>query len=390
MISWLLASASQGAAAEEVLYEQQIRPRPLHIIVPVNCDGQRRLMILDTGFAMRALDSSLQSHLHEYLREENLDAIGGKLKAKVWKSPPTAVGRWKLPPAEVITLDCAPFRRVLGTDVRGILGLDFLQEDALEVNYDQGRLRFLRNYQPPLSVTPFLPGEKSGGMKFLPVSISDHSLPTVRIELEGIVVNTDIDTGSDGSISLQTETFEKLVANGAIAPEPDSGVLGEVTAAGTFTSHDGTFTRGNILGIDLKGVPVSDGRNVNVLGLSFLLHFNFVYDVAVQRFYFERRHGEPPISAAAMKALFIYRKGHCEVFALRPGPAEDAGLQKGDRILKLGPLRGKELNVYSMYDLCEASAGQTIEVEYARGGKSHPFKSQIQLREKRFIYPVEP
>jgi len=227
-------------------------------------------------------------------------------------------------------------------------------------------------------------------MKYVPMSVNELGIPSVRIEMEDGNVNAAIDTGQNSFIELQTTTFEKLVASGAITRIPDSDDSQDITAAGSFKSHMGRFTRGNVLGIDLHDVPVVDGRNADLLGLSFLVHFNFVCDLTTQCFYFERRRGEPPINDAAMiGAWFIYPGGHCRVLGMRHGPAEDAGLRINDAILKLGPLRGRELNAYSIYDLCETRAGQTIDVEYSRAGKEKTFKTQLKLLEKRFTYPPQ-
>jgi hypothetical protein len=262
----------------------------------------------------------------------------------------------------------------------------------MEVNFDEGKLRLLRDYIPPASTSILKPGGRLKGWTYVPMDLGASGLPFVRMEIGGVSIKAIIDTGALSCIQLRKETFDRLVSRGTIAPAPDSENIKSADAGGIATNRTGKFTSGNVLGIDLNGTPVADCKAVNILGLRFLQHFNFVCDLAGRRLCLQQRHAEPPINPYEMiGAGFIYTEGHCRVFDIaESGPAYEAGLRKDDDILKFGSLQEKNLNRLSEYEICETCAGQTIDVEYSRAGKEQVLKARLKLRKKRFLFPPQP
>jgi hypothetical protein len=394
LIPGLLAWPFNRSTAEEVLYEQTIPVQPFPIVVPTNFDGVTLPMVLDTGCYGHVLDPSMRPHFGHYNGRTTFGIIGGEMAADCYDAPDMKLGMWKLPPWTLLECDCGQIDRMLGVGLKGFLGLGPLRNVAIDVNFDRRRLRFVRSFKTPESATLFQAGEKQGGMKYVPVNSNKWGLPFFKISIEGLTVYPAIDTGATTSIGLRTETFDKLVTDGAITQISDLRVAKKAEGlGGEMTGHSGYFTRGSLFGINLNGVEVDDTKDMDLLGMLFFLHFNFVYDTSTQTFYFERRHGEPPIKYLTMMGVcFVYSEGHCRVFALNPtgGPAENAGIRKDDTILKLGPLKENELTITSVYDLCESSAGQTIDVEYARIGEQQTFKRRLNLLEKQYLYPPQP
>jgi hypothetical protein len=392
VISMLLLAPVDRSLGEEVLYEQKIRAQPLQITMPVNVDGTTVTMIFDTGAADHLLDVSLASHLKEAIGKANLMALGGVRETTAWWAPSMTLGTWKVPASKAITIDLSHFGELLGVNVKGAFGIAALRQTAIEVNFDRERLRILQGFTGPRSASLFLPGDKSKGVKYVPAELDDTGVPIIKAPIENEMARLILDTGNNMAIGLRSETFAKLVAAGVIGT-PDANQVGSADALGAVQMHSGTFTRGTLLGVDLRGFPCNKNEGSDTVGIEFLLNFNFVYDAEAGRFYFERRKTEPPLRYNLMLgAAFGYSAGHCRVLALHPGggPAEDAGLRQGDGILKLGTLSEEELNTSSVYDLCSTHAGQTIEVEIARPGESQPIKTHLKLLEKQFLYPQSP
>jgi hypothetical protein len=118
----LLGCLPNRSSAQEVLYEQKIQSNSLPIIVPTVLDGEVISMILDTGASVYSVDTSIQPHLHHYLKEEAAGATDSDFRAKVWESPTMSVGNWKLPHGSVVAIDFTAVRSAIGLDIRGFSG----------------------------------------------------------------------------------------------------------------------------------------------------------------------------------------------------------------------------------------------------------------------------
>jgi len=271
-----------------VLYEQKLRAQPGKIIVPVKVDGATFPMIFDSGCYTPAFDLSMQSHVGRSVGKTTLNVFGGAVGTRLYQAPGMMMGAWTLAPSEAVVMDFARFSAMLGVEVRGVLGTRCLQQAAVDLDFDRERLRFLRHYQPPETAAPYLPREMSDGWQYLPVKFNEAG-PIITTKLEDVTVHLIVDTGTSAGIGLRRGTFDKLAVRGVIAREPETEADIHQGANGSFKIRAGRFTRGSLLGIELKDTPVEDDGDVDVLGMLFLLRLNSVLDLAGKRFYFERR-----------------------------------------------------------------------------------------------------
>jgi hypothetical protein len=263
---------------EDVLCEQKLCVRRGKIIVPVGISGEASSMIFDTGCYIPAFDVSMRSHVGQIVGKTRLNVFGGAMDTELYQAPSMSIGRWMLAPSEVVVMDFARFSAMLGLEVRGVLGTRCLRQTAIELNFDRQQLRFVRHYQAP---------EKSEGMQYVPLKF-DEAGPIITSKIEEATVHLIVDTGFNVNIGLRHGTFEKLVGSGAIVKVSASKSDVRQGAKGPFTVRVGRFTRGYLLGIDLKDTPVEDDGDVDVLGLQFLSQLNSVLDLPGKRFYFER------------------------------------------------------------------------------------------------------
>jgi len=312
-------------------------------------------------------------------------AYGGRILVPWYQAPPMVAGTWTLPESEAVALSFTPIAGRLGVPIRGLLGSSAFRKTVIELDYERQRLRFLRDYQPPESATLFRSGQESGGMHYLPLEFNWANNPTLRTEIEGVTFQPTIDTGAQALVTVRHRIFEKLVHAGVITRESSSGLNTTFGAAGVYKRKMGQFTRGNLPGVDLRGVHVADGGELEGIGLAFLMQFHSVLDLPSKRFYFERRNCEPPLDSNTMLGMELsYPKGQCRVNVLLPkGAAMEAGLREGDTILKLAGREGKDLSEPAIYDLCAQRAGQTVQVEVARPGKAEKISMQLKITQKQ-------
>ena len=368
---------------EEVLYEQGINPYPFQIIVPVNVGGQVLSFLFDTGASSHMLDSAKGNLLQTYLGKGSLRGLGPDGGTSYFEAPELRIGKWKLPHDVIGLTDCAGFRRGLGVDIRGFLGIKAIKQTAVEVNFDKKQFRVLAGFQretvpaaiPRISLQP---------------SATTWKVFTIKAALEGEDVELAVDTGTNECIGLKHERFEKLMRDGVIKEETESRVVSRETVTGQHKTANGKFTRGKLLGIELKDLPVQDTGKLESLGMLFLINFNFILDFQGGEFFFQKRNAEPPIRHNLMLgSALTFLDGHCRVLALAPngGPAQNAGIKPGDEILKLGPVSGKDICLSSIYELCLREAGHVIEVEFFHAGENQAIKVKLTIGRKQFVYP---
>ena len=131
------------------------------------------------------------------------------------------------------------------------------------------------------------------------------------------------------------------------------------------------------------------------MGMGFFMNFNFVYDVASDRLYFERRHAAPPVDSSTMMEPpgSSSPRVICGVYKVQKGggPAVEAGLRKDDRIIKLGPLQGRGLNCYSIYELCETTSRRTDAAmsNIHTPNKRKHLTTKLKLSEKKYLFPPQ-
>ena len=383
----------QRCVGEEVVYSQPLESRPFSPIIQTRVGEGLLNLILDTGTPIHVLDKSI-GELKGGSGRKSINTFGRLLETTLFDAPQMSINGWAIPSSSVAVMDVAGFRSASGVDVRGLLSAVGLNGIAVDFNFDERRLRLLNHYSPPSAASLYLPSEDMKGTKYIPLGASTNREPsTIQLIFEGRLQPIMIDTGSNDCVGLPHDTFEALVANGTIIREKSTNKGVREILGGSRKAEAGRFAKGNILGIDLKMMPVVDTGSFAILGMQFLLNFNFVLDYSERRFYFARRVIEPPLRQFMMLgAIMLFSDGQCVVAELHSGggAVENAGIRKGDIILKLGYLNKSELSTEAIYALCEASAKQMIEVEFLRPPEDMVIKATLALPDKIFSYPAVP
>lgn len=387
----LLLLALVHARGEEILYEQHLGRAPYQVVVKARTPDGAVSMILDTGSYYHMFDPTLTAHLTPFQSNVEIQAFGKKATTAAFDPPAISLGDWKLLAIPALAIDLAPVREVVGEDVRGVLGWGAIAGAALRLDFDQQKLQLVTLFEKPASAKPYVPGNPSSEVSYLSMRHDgpSHQL-TLRIPLGERRIEWVIDTGSNRAINLRHEIFEQFVAEkmiGHVDEEPNEDAQ---TAAGAVSGRNGRFLRGELLGVDLAGFPVRETINADSFGIPFLMNFNLTMDFGGSRFYFQRRKAEPPIMHYRMLgAAFSFADGQCQIKKTRAGATESAGLQAGDRILRIGSLSGQDLTLSSVYEFCQTHASQTFEVEYVREGVDGNRTTRLHLPAKVYYFPLQ-
>ena len=341
-----------GTVFAEVVFETQIPRYPSTIVLDVRMGDTDRKAMLDTGATLSVVDESLRAEVGAFQKLVPFTHLGGESRTAIHDAPRMELGPLQLPVRSVILINLALPKMVTGLDTSVVIGLDAIDNHCLEVNYDAGQLRLTKDL--PLIGSDW----KSITVKKERLELATRIF--LQSSLNEIPIDLGLDLGSNMEIQLSDENFSKLKEAGWIAEEER---LKALSVVGGFKARSGTFTQGNLLGVDLNGVAVSGSGTGNRVGRNFLFNLNFKLDLQSDRFFYQKNKVKTvPNIPKQMSMALMFLDGMTVVAATKPdGKAEKAGFQKGDVIKKFGSLPAEKLNEVVLYQLCGEKKGQVVQ-----------------------------
>jgi hypothetical protein len=155
------------------------------------------LMLVDTGTTKTTFDTSLKDWLGAQMGQRTFN---GAHTAPTYEFPRCRIGSMELKSdGTVDALDLEQVRQACGQKVYGILGMDVLCQTILQVDPDQGAVRFLSKVPP------------GSGNSIAMIIPNNLKLPTVKANVGDLDERTFvIDTGCGAVGSCSPEDFESL------------------------------------------------------------------------------------------------------------------------------------------------------------------------------------
>jgi hypothetical protein len=231
------------------------------LIVPVTIQGKAYPFVVDTGCSKTVYDTSLKSLLGPAVgKVEFQTPTGSELHLDVYAAPEAFLGKLPLPRDEEVALfDLRSLRERGGQDVRGMLGMDFLENYVVGIDFDRGSLTFRRGVGDKSALGKALLMSSRQRIPYLPADLEGSDLP------EMFEIDTGFARGSSGD--LDSELFQKLVKAGKLRESAPGGIA--LTASGKtpiIAARLHSFTVGPFHHPDL--IFSSPARG-NTLGLSY-------------------------------------------------------------------------------------------------------------------------
>lgn len=279
------------------------------------------------------------------------------------------------------------FERIIGQNIQGILGADFLMRFIVEIDYRKQKLIL----HDPSDFKPS-PRHKKLRATFvrnrpyvqLPINISGKSPTRRRLLVDSgagltLLLHTFGDS-TDTNIDLPVQTVPTFIANG-LGGELQ-GSVGRARSLGIA----GKELRGVVTyfqPIDTVGAEFLNERE-GIIGNRLLKRFNVVIDYLNrqvllrpqgrwrQRFRFDRS-GLTILAGGRKLRTF-------NVASVVPdSPAGRAGLQVGDRIVSFNGLSSSFLSLSSIIRKLQGRPGRRIRIRFVRGGEY--FNVEFRLEE---------
>ena len=351
-----------------------------YVIIRVKINDSSYLnLILDSGIRNTIITELMagdQISLN-YSDVKELMGLGGgeHLEAYTSNSNTIRIGKLKLPYKTVYVLknDVFNLSKHTGTKINGLIGVDFFQDYAVEIDYTHKRVRF---YDSKKLTIP-------KGYEELPVSIESQ-----KMFVEVTVVQRDstrkqvrmlLDTGAELNAWFQTSSKESV----QLPAKWIQGTIGE-GFNGLITGKYGHLPQICFGSFCLKNPIVSfpdsstitgiitNSRRDGTIGSQLLSRFNLIFDYPQKKFYFKPN--------ASFHNRYSYNVAGIEIIQIVPfmmltevldvwknSPAERAGVKKEDRIIEINGTRVYEMSVSEIRKIFETPTVNPMKLILQRG-----------------------
>jgi PDZ domain/Aspartyl protease len=371
-LAWPSANGQDtGKDAPAVLARFKVARGGDILLLPVAFNGKTYQFVLDTGANAIVFDNSLP--LGEAKRKGTGESAGGDLDLHFFKAPDAGLGPWKIDaPDDVVGYDFKKMREVFGLEIYGVLGMDFLCKHIVQMDCDEGEVRFLRRVAGDAGKPIRL--EINDGIVFADLEVQGHG--KTRFMLDTGMVGPD--SGClDASLLADLTKKEVFCTVGESLSETAAGTKASKLARGKQISV-GDFT--------IDGPVFSEGSR-NVLGFGALSRFVVTFDFPNGVMYLKKgkRFAEPDMwNISGLHVL--RRQGQTVVHSVDKGsPAATRGIQANDKIAKVDGRPAQDVSMYELFRLCCASE-TTLDLVIERNGRAYSAKVDL----KKPADPVAP
>ncbi len=305
------------------------------IFLPVQIGDGEYSFLLDTGSTTNVVDKSLRSALKATGRKETLN---GKDSVATYRIADATVGHSRLPlEGLALCIDLTGFRSILGIELHGVIGMEFLREYVVQIDFDTRRASFLQN------------GDDSTGRR-IPMPINSQGCPTVEVQLPGIGdVPFVIDSGLVGfrNGNLSTSLFDRLVDNNQLNVFEKGARTKTIHGIG---KHRAGVLSSQVLAAFRHERQIFAEGDWNALSLSFLSRFTVTFDFPNQTLFLTKGNCfDEPFPPNPSGIQFDVVAGEYIVRGVdERGWAHKCGIRPGDRLLEIG---GRETRRTTSYDV---------------------------------------
>jgi hypothetical protein len=315
------------------------------LLVPVTLAGKEYLFGLDTGCSVSVYDASLK-HLLGKPRGAVVGATpNGDVKVALYDPPPASVGLLALRSATpVVAADLSRLRRACGHAVYGLVGMDYLKEFIVRIDFDKGEVSFLREVGPS-------PGR--------PIGLSRQGNdPFVDLPLPGLPapVPFNVDTGCVRYGGIRAEEFGQLIERKQLAL---AGVTRSVTLRGVAVRRKGRLGTLSLGGFTHRGLVFEESQ-YSTLGLDYWSRYTVTFDFPAWTAYLKKGASFGRPAREDRSGLLLGRTGKRTVVDAveEDSPAAVAGIKVGDEIITVAGRRAEELRMFAIHKMLCAEEGK--------------------------------
>ncbi|HUG19090.1 MAG TPA: aspartyl protease family protein [Planctomycetaceae bacterium] len=369
----LTVSEPPRAIAEETSFSTKIERHGDVVLVPVTLGNKTYSFVLDTGASLTVFDNSLKPLLNKPLGEQLIGTLSLPSTIEKFESPSYRVGPFPATHKDpVVTTDLSRFRQITGHNIQGILGMSFLRDFVVQIDFDKGSVTLSRT----------LSDETDSKAVEIPLGQSRNGLHTIAGRIpaadQPLDVSFQVDTGASG-VSLNVAQFRLLL------DQKQLQIVGKTISSDLGSDRWDYKARLSSLSVDkfehanLLVSHTFSPQQTSVMGLSYLSRFKVTFDFPNQKLLLEpgkqfRKRLEPNRSGIRL----LRPEKETVVYSVDEGsPAQTAGVQPGDRIVKINDLGADTSTPFMLRNELDARPGSEIQLIFSRDGKS--FKETLSI-----------
>jgi hypothetical protein len=346
VVSNIAPAAVRGDDDPNVIEDFHVAKNGDWLIVPVAIDGREFEFMIDTGATCCVVDTTLRSRLTP---TGKFARVNGTNRLEILHLSAASVGASCLPvEGDALCIDFSKTRKSSGHDIRGVLGMTFLREHVLRIDFDLGRLSILRS-------GPTSTGE---GLK---MSYDEKDCPTIAAQIGNWIPTAfKIDTGMIGPGKIESDAFDALNRFGFLSVVGGSTVVG--TAFGEETRRNGLLHHLRVGAFAHEYLRLNQSRK-NALGLDFLSRHVVTFDFPNDRLYLSegKRFGERARFDASGLALIRDAGDTIVERTCKGSPSREAGIKNGTRLIEIDGKRIHEMTLFELERLLEVD-GKRIQL----------------------------
>ncbi|MBT3279554.1 MAG: PDZ domain-containing protein [Phycisphaerales bacterium] len=367
----------RSARADEPLARIEIAPGGSPIIVPVTLGGKTYSFLLTTTLPRTAIDPSLREHLGKPKEYYDVTKDGVTTRVPIFYAPDAKIAKGlTLKTGGVVVLrDFQKIREITGLDIRGMIGMSFLRQYTIRIDFDRGLLDFYKALPPNAAPKEF------GSM----LKVTFHKeLPFLPGELFGRTLPFLMHLSYPGSGMLEKNLFTGYLKSGKI--KKTKLTMLEL-AGGTHRSIMGRIPSFSLKTVGTFTNLLFDSGQGNFLGLGFFRRFNLTLDFPNGRLFFAPSKQFRVEDQADMSGLHLRstrKKSEAETVYIeavaKGSPAEAAGLKSGDVLIKINSQNILDYTLAAIRNFLKSKPSQRVELVFRRGKKL--YKTSFLLKKQ--------
>jgi hypothetical protein len=268
----IAAERDQTAKTSGIRESFQFDPGDGLIAIPVHIGAADHSFVVDTGFTLSVFDASLQPELGPQVDVVKVHSPGGVVHIGRYSARGARIGSLPFAETAVLCRDLTALREASGYSWRGIVGMDFLREWIVRIDFDESRLQFL---------APDSPRTADWGEP-MPIVYDERGIPRLLADVGKVAqIPFQIDTGDRYTGSLAKWLFSKLVSSGEARI---TGSDRSMTVAGDCSQPAGRLSHLSLGSFHHANLRMSSAAD-NVLGLDFFRRYRVTIDFPNKKIY---------------------------------------------------------------------------------------------------------
>ncbi|HAS44119.1 MAG TPA: hypothetical protein DCS93_26815 [Microscillaceae bacterium] len=329
-------------AASQPIVEVPFEMQHQHMFFQMKINNSRPLnFVFDTGAGMAVLNPATAKELGiNATGNLSVRGVGGMVRAPRYASLALSVGKISLR-ANAVGFSVIHLEHKIGKKIDGIIGADLLMRYVTQIDYDQKMLRFF----------DFEGFKYTGkGKKMRLKMMGSLATCPLTVQLPNGEKHTEdflIDTGAGVCLGFTTSFSNTHQLTSKFAKKYRFYTSGATTNKTYLEAAK--LPKLTLGGFAFQNIPVSISntrrgvlgtyQNGGILGNRILKRFNITFNYDRRRAYWEPNQAYQTAfrqNCAGVFFSFVDNFQHIEVYQVIKGaPAQQAGLQKGDRILEV-------------------------------------------------------